>query len=67
MPLRKKAAPLFVLAVVFLLPAIERMTTLVEAGNVRAVDLAMIAAGGFVSGALLASGISSWKAARDRS
>ncbi len=66
MQLRKKAAPLFVLAVIFLLPAIERMVSLVEAGGVRAVDLATIIAGGFVSGALLASGIASRRAAKSR-
>jgi len=64
MQLTKKAAPLFVLASVFLLPTINRMMSLVEAGNVRTVDLATLIAGGFASGMLLCSAIGRWRAAR---
>jgi hypothetical protein len=60
---RKKAAPLFVLSFVFLLPVIIRMTSLVEASGVRAVDLATIAAASFAAGVLCALGIARWREA----
>jgi len=65
MQLKKKAAPLFVLAVIFLLPASERMMSLVDAGNVRAVDLATIIASSFAAGMLLSTGIARWRSGQE--
>lgn len=52
-PQRRRFAVFFVLAVLFLVPAITKATALVDAGNLRWVEALMILVGGFGGGASL--------------
>lgn len=62
--LGSRAAVFFGLSVIFFLPALERLWTLTESGQVRRVDLLLILVGGFAAGSLFATAMGAWREKR---
>lgn len=60
-PLHRRAGLSLALAVVFLAPTLVKMSSLVDAGAVRWVEILTLLAGGMASGALLTRGIQAWR------
>ena len=61
---RRKAGALFALSVIFIGPALIRVSDLAASGAVRRVDLALILAGAFAAGSLFSLGMSAWRQRR---